>query len=69
MIFQGHIKEQSSKFPHTQFSFPDLLTSHQIYSHRQLIDFINSDATAVKLQNVSRRMKRADYILFTYQFS
>ena len=38
MKLQGHVEERNSKFPQSQFSFLDLITTHQLQLYHQLLD-------------------------------
>ena len=46
MIFQVLIEERNAKFPQSQFSFFDLLTSHQLLLYRDSLSFSISNDTA-----------------------
>ena len=46
MIFQGYIEERNSKIPHSEISFLDLCTIHQLHLYPQLSDSNISNATA-----------------------
>ena len=60
MKFQGHNEERKSEFHNSQISFPDLFTTHQHQSYRQLLNFITSKTNQ---QSISRLVKLADHTI------